>query len=399
MVKEGTRAATDLLLEARALYAVLEDSSEEEDSGDGLDDISVVTNVLATRYLFRSNVLKSAKWYPARVFSKDPVRARRDLRISVDGFRFLLASLVDHPAFKRTPGKQQQAPVQLQLEVFLYSLQSLSYYQVSQYVGVGEGTIKKFNDRVVEAVLALEGSFVRWPTKTERGVISAHVQHATGFPNCIGFVDGTMFQLKYAPKVDAECYFSRKANYCLNGQIVCDHRRRVIYYQVGLPGSVHDKRAFSFTNMASDPRGFFGTNEYLLGDSAYGVSFPFIVSPYKRPAALEPDNAQFNFRLSSQRIAIEHCIGVMKGRFPFLSECAAYLLSEDDIVRICKRQRACFTLHNVCIELREKQFDPVAEPAPGDDWVCEIENMYDPDRYLSSDDLRIWVQAESRQYV
>ncbi|KAE9059614.1 hypothetical protein PF007_g30895 [Phytophthora fragariae] len=159
MVKEGTRAATDLLLEARALYAVLEDSSEEEDSGDGLDDISVVTNVLATRYLFRSNVLKSAKWYPARVFSKDPVRARRDLRISVDGFRFLLASLVDHPAFKRTPGKQQQAPVQLQLEVFLYSLQSLSYYQVSQYVGVGEGTIKKFNDRVVEAVLALEGSF------------------------------------------------------------------------------------------------------------------------------------------------------------------------------------------------------------------------------------------------
>ncbi|KAE8968567.1 hypothetical protein PR003_g28823 [Phytophthora rubi] len=141
MVKEGTRAATDLLLEARALYAVLEDSSEEEDSGDGLDDISVVTNVLATRYLFRSNVLKSAKWYPARVFSKDPVRARRDLRISVDGFRFLLASLVDHPAFKRTPGKQQQAPVQLQLEVFLYSLQSLSDYQVSQYFGVGEGLL------------------------------------------------------------------------------------------------------------------------------------------------------------------------------------------------------------------------------------------------------------------
>ncbi|EGZ26287.1 hypothetical protein PHYSODRAFT_422204, partial [Phytophthora sojae] len=95
----------------------------------------------------------------------------------------------------------------------------------------------------------------------------------------------------------------------------------------------------------------FGINEYLLGDSAYGVSFPFVVTPYKRPAALLPDNAEFNFRLATQRIAIEHCIGIIKGRFPFLSECATYLLDEVDLIRVCKRQRACFVLHNVCIEL------------------------------------------------
>ncbi|KAE8985759.1 hypothetical protein PR001_g22800 [Phytophthora rubi] len=40
MVQEGTRAATDLLLTARALYAVLVDSSEEEESLGGSDSRS-----------------------------------------------------------------------------------------------------------------------------------------------------------------------------------------------------------------------------------------------------------------------------------------------------------------------------------------------------------------------
>ncbi|EGZ21045.1 hypothetical protein PHYSODRAFT_391197, partial [Phytophthora sojae] len=129
----GTRAATALLLHARILHTALEDSSDEDDSGDELDDINVAIQVLATRYLFRSTVLKSADGYPARIFLMGSVRARRVLRISVDGFCLLLASVAPHRVFQRKPGKQQQAPVQLQLEVFLFSMQSLSYHNISQH--------------------------------------------------------------------------------------------------------------------------------------------------------------------------------------------------------------------------------------------------------------------------
>ncbi|KAE8883712.1 hypothetical protein PF010_g1476 [Phytophthora fragariae] len=96
MSQDGARAATDLLLTGRALYCVLDDSSVEEEGGEQLDDISVVTHVISARYLFRRSVLKSAEWYPGRIFLKDTARARRDLRISVDGFR-LLESVVRHP--------------------------------------------------------------------------------------------------------------------------------------------------------------------------------------------------------------------------------------------------------------------------------------------------------------
>ncbi|EGZ22267.1 hypothetical protein PHYSODRAFT_435540, partial [Phytophthora sojae] len=58
---------------------------------------------------------------------------------------------------------------------------------------------------------------------------------------------------------------------------------------------------------------------------------------------------EFNFRLANQHIDIEHCIGVVKGRFPILSECGVYLLNEDDIIRVCKIQCVCFAQHNMCI--------------------------------------------------
>lgn len=112
--------------------------------------------------------------------------------------------------------------------------------------------------------------------------------------------------------------------------------------------------------MAENPLSFFAPGEYLLGDSAYGVSFPFIVTPYKRPAALKPANARFNYLLSKARIGIEHCIGIMKGRFPILSLMSIYLTDDEAAMRLCNVQRACFILHNICIELKEGEIDVVS---------------------------------------
>lgn len=81
-------------------------------------------------------------------------------------------------------------------------------------------------------VTSLESRFVRWPTEAEKIATKDHIESLNGFKNAVGFIDGTAFKLKYAPSIDPECYFSRKSDYCLNAQIVCDHRRRVIYYQV-----------------------------------------------------------------------------------------------------------------------------------------------------------------------
>ena len=108
------------------------------------------------------------------------------------------------------------------------------------------------------------------------------------------------------------------------------------------------------------PPRFLRHQRVLAWGSAYGVSFTFIVSPYRHPAALEPDNAQFNFRLSSQRIAIEHYIGIMKARFPFWGNvqyiCWARTISSE-FASVSGRALP-YTMY--ALRFAVKQFDPVA---------------------------------------
>ncbi|KAH9080070.1 hypothetical protein Ae201684P_009016 [Aphanomyces euteiches] len=341
MVRSGSRASATLMLEAAALSRALDDTSEEDESEDEWGDPEFLSLVARSRILYLSNVLKVSSWDPQRIYRMDPERARRELRISIAAFRFVLDVVKTNEVFNRVPRKQEQAPVQLQVEHF----------------GIGEGTVRKFCDRVILAILTFEDQYIRWPSRREKHDPKRFVENLNGFKNT--------------------------------------H----LYYQLGLPGSVHDKRALSFSAMSNLPPAFFDFGEYLLGDSEYGVSFPFIVSPYKRPASTIRENAQFNRLLSKARIIIEHCIGVVKSRFPCLSLYGIHLAEKGAAMRLLKTQRACFVLHNTCIELSEADFEVEDESSDSDsdseaDSDDDMQLGFDPDEHLSSEELRLIVQND-----
>ncbi|KAI7965702.1 hypothetical protein MJO29_001450, partial [Puccinia striiformis f. sp. tritici] len=60
----------------------------------------------------------------------------------------------------------------------------------------------------------------------------------TGFHNCVGFIDGTLFPLYDKPAIDSQDYYSRKGFYGLNTLIVCDDKKQIIYYLTGWPGKL-----------------------------------------------------------------------------------------------------------------------------------------------------------------
>ncbi len=80
--------------------------------------------------------------------------------------------------------------------------------------------------------MSLESEFIRWPVGDGKREVMTAIEQKHGFKNCLGFIDGTTFELMHAPKTNPECYFSRKSEYCLSAQLVCDHKRRVSFYQV-----------------------------------------------------------------------------------------------------------------------------------------------------------------------
>ena len=74
--------------------------------------------------------------------------------------------------------------------------------------------------------------------------------------------------------------------YALNVMIVCDDRKRIIFYNAGWPGSTHDNRVFRNSKLFYKRGQYFSHHECLLGDSAYSAS-PVMVQAFKNRLVLQ----------------------------------------------------------------------------------------------------------------
>ena len=127
-------------------------------------------------------------------------------------------------------------------------------------------------------------------------------------------LDGTFVNLCQKPGVDPETFWSRKQRYSMNLQIICNHKREIIYYHVGYPGSCHDSTCFSQTDISNHPEKYFSNGEYLIADCGYALG-PNTIVPYRSPGG---NQLEFNRKFSSARIIVEHVMGLLKGRWSSL---------------------------------------------------------------------------------
>jgi DDE superfamily endonuclease len=179
-----------------------------------------------------------------------------------------------------------------------------------------------------------------------------------GFPHCVGIVDGTLFPLAFEPETeDAPDCSGRKYGYSLSTVIFSDHKRRIIHYLAGYPGSAHDNRIFKASKPATNPSDFFAPREYCIGDSAFENSF-FMVAAFKKPkgASIPIAHEKFNEQLARLRIVSEHCIGILKGRFPWLRSIRLKITKKKkSIKRILHLFEATVVVHNLLIDIGEEE--------------------------------------------
>jgi hypothetical protein len=78
--------------------------------------------------------------------------------------------------------------------------------------GIGAGTATVYTDRVLEALWDIKDEWLCWPNAARRQEVG-QVMRVEGFPNCVGFIDGTTLPLSQKPAIDGEVYFDRKKRY------------------------------------------------------------------------------------------------------------------------------------------------------------------------------------------
>jgi hypothetical protein len=96
--------------------------------------------------------------------------------------------------------------------------------------------------------------------------------------------------------------------------------------------------------------------QYLVGDSAFENDW-FFVAAFKKLPNCTPvrDQERFNNKLSKLRIILEHGIGMLKGRFPWLRS-IRFVITEDikSLKRILHVIDATIILHNMLVHLGKK---------------------------------------------
>jgi len=139
-------------------------------------------------------------------------------------------------------------------------------------------------------------------------------------------------------------------------QVICDNDKRIIGYHIGYPGSCADSSVFKKMGIFHEPDSYFSPGEYLLADSAFGVSRSCIPA-YKAPAANLSDNTDFNYCLSKSRVRVEHCIGILKSRWSSLREMRQQLRNKNEMSIFTSWVSACCILHNMLANLGDAWSD------------------------------------------
>lgn len=157
--------------------------------------------------------------------------------------------------------------------------------------------------------------------------------------------------------------------------------RLFTHVHVGNVGSVHDARVFRLSavqDYISDPSKFPNDN-HLIGDAAYSLSKQLMV-PYTNNGHLTQRQKNFNFCLSSSRMAVERAIGLLKGRWRSL----LHHLAIGSVERVPYHFLACCVLHNICL-IRNDEMEAM---------VLDIEDVFPEPRVQNMEQNRGEAEAK-----
>lgn len=226
-----------------------------------------------------------------------------------------------------------------------------SFRSVSEKFDLAKSSLNDSVRRVVKALNSIANEIIKWPTG-EKLIASKEKFRCLGeipIAGIIGAIDGCYIFIK-KPELEETAihYKSRKLQYAVVLQAICDADLHFIDCFTGYPGSVGDYRIFRNSDIYRDVNrnfpAFFPDDEFIIGDKAYPV-LTWCIPPFRNNGRLTRNQKTFNRVISQKRQVIERAFALLKGRFRRLK----FLdMSRLDLIPFFI-MAAC-VLHNICLE-------------------------------------------------
>ena len=317
--------------------------------------------------IFASTLQRRYVWARTRsqVFANsiatwDDSEWKRNFRVSRETFQYLCTVLQPH--VRHTSAIREVISVEKRVAITLWRLgTNIEYRTISHLFGVGLSSACIIVHEVCKAIVdVLLAKYIKIPSGNQALEVVKGFEDRWDFPQCFGSIDGSHIPI-LPPANDARDYYNRKGFHSVVIQALVDHQHRFMNVNVGWPGSVHDARILS--NSEVFEKGESGTLTpnfirtfggvpvpvVIIGDPAYPL-LPWLIKPYPG-VGLGAKKTKFNNRLSRARVVVECAFGRLKGRW-------RSLLKRNDVRvdHITNLVTACCILHNLC-EIHQDSFD------------------------------------------
>ena len=295
---------------------------------------------------------------------------------------------------KHTDSKLRKAvPTFQRVALTIYFMASTAEYRsVANLFGVSRSFVSICVKEVSQAIVKrLKSRYITIPKGDDLKQVIATYKGKWGFPMCAGAIDGTHVPIKI-PSENHTDYVNRKSYYSIIMQGLVDSRYLFRDIVVGWPGSVHDARVLSNSEvykLGNDGALFPDIKETILGqdihpcilgDPAYPL-LPWLLKPFPENQNTPTKHRRFNYRLSRPRMTVEDTFGRWKGRFPRFAK--RIDMKVEGVVHLVA---ASCILHNIS-ELRR---DPILN-----EW---FEQAQDSD-YPQPDDRDVLLRMTNRERI
>ena len=297
------------------------------------------------RYLKFSTYWSDLKAMPDLQFLKR-------MRVSPGTFRLILEDirhLIELPASGNLP---QPIPAKIRFAICLkFLVTGDSLVTISTLFAVGVSTTYQIIKDVVEALVLVYNKPSHFPfpeSESDCKRIAQGFFFKSQFPLIIGALDGTHIPI-HKPKDDPASYRNYKNFESLHVMCMCDHKTKILYHNVGMPGKNDDSYVFKQSDLPEKLRSL-PTQFHAIADPAY----PLTLQLMKRyPGDALPMNEEhYNYRQSRARMIVESLYGRIKGRF----RCLLKSIGFHDLHFVCNIIVACLCLHNILVDNNDDNF-------------------------------------------
>lgn len=216
------------------------------------------------------------------------------------------------------------------------------------------------HDTCAAIVNVLLSEYIQFPTGNLLTSVIEGFKTKWNVPQCAGAIDGCHIPVR-PPADNHTDYYNRKGWYSVLLQAVVDHDYLFRDVVVGWPGSVHDARVFSNSNVyhKANNRSILNTNStkilntdvfpFLVADSAYPLE-TWVMKPFPYNSALNSKQRNFNLLVYRARIVTENACGRLKARWRRKQ-------NDMSINNVPQVVLACCILNNMC-EIHGETFLP-----------------------------------------